>query len=230
VQWVVTAEDRFGTARPHGEAKRESLTQPSQGSIESGELMTDSAVQIPGFIAGVWAIDPNHSEVSFTVGHLVVSKVRGRFDAYSGTIVTDEALGHSSVNVTIDAGSVDTHMPVRDNQVRGADFLDVEHFANITFASTAVRNDQGRSLVDGDLTIRGTTRPVTLDLTVNGFSPDTFGATRSSFSAITRIDRTDFGVSFNAPIPGLDNAMLLSDEVVLTMDVEAVLQTGDSAV
>jgi len=188
--------------------------------------MTDSAVQIPGFIAGTWAIDPNHSEVSFTVGHLVVSKVRGRFDAYNGTIVTDEALGHSSVDVTIDAASVNTHMPVRDKQVRSADFLDVEHFPNITFTSSAVRNEQGHYFVDGDLTIRGTSRPVTLDVTVNGFSPDTFGATRSSFSAITKIDRTDFGVSFNAPIPGRDNAMLLSNEVVLTLDVEAVLQVG----
>jgi polyisoprenoid-binding protein YceI len=133
--------------------------------------MTDSAVQIPGFIAGTWAIDPNHSEVSFTVGHLVVSKVRGRFDAYNGTIVTDEALGHSSVDVTIDAASVNTHMPVRDKQVRSADFLDVEHFPNITFTSSAVRNEQGHYFVDGDLTIRGTSRPVTLDVTVNGFSP-----------------------------------------------------------
>jgi polyisoprenoid-binding protein YceI len=191
--------------------------------------MTDSATQIPGFIAGTWAIDPNHSEVSFTVGHLVVSKVRGRFDAYSGTIVTDEALNRSSVDVTIEAASVDTHMPVRDNQVRSDQFLDVEHFPNITFVSSAVRNERSRYFVDGDLTIRGTTRPVTLDLTVNGFTPDTFGATRSSFSATTKIDRTDFGVSFNAPIPGLDKAMLLSDDVVLTMDVEAVLQTGATA-
>jgi polyisoprenoid-binding protein YceI len=142
--------------------------------------------------------------------------------------VTDEALGRSSVNVTINAGSVDTQMPVRDNQVRGADFLDIEHFPNTIFASTAIRKDQGRDFVDGDLAIGRTTRPVMLDLTVNGFSPDTFGATRSSFSAVTDIDRTDFGVSFSAPIPGLDNAMLLSHEVGPTMDVEAVLQTGDS--
>ena len=93
--------------------------------------MTDSAVQIPGFIVGTWDIDPNHSEVSFTVGHLVASKVRGRFDAYRGTIVTDEALGRLSVNVTIDAASVNTHLAVRDNQVRSADFLDVEHFRGV---------------------------------------------------------------------------------------------------
>jgi polyisoprenoid-binding protein YceI len=191
--------------------------------------MTDSAVQIPGFRAGTWNIDPNHSEVSFTVGHLVVSKVRGRFDAYSGTIVTDEAIAPSSVNVTIDAASVDTHLAIRDNQVRSADFLDVEHYPNITFVSSGVRHEQDRYFVDGDLTIRGTTRPVTLDTIVNGFSPDTFGGYRASFSATTKIDRTDFGVNYNSPIPGLEKAMSLSDEVVLTMDVEAILQTGATA-
>jgi polyisoprenoid-binding protein YceI len=188
--------------------------------------MTDGIAQIPGFIAGTWKLDPAHSDVGFVVGHLVMSKVHGRFDAFSGTVVTDEDLDRSSVNVSIEAGSVNTHLPVRDNQVRSADFLDAEHFPNITFASTAVRAEKGRSFVDGDLTIRGTTRPVTLDLNVNGFSPDTFGATRASFSATTTIDRNDFGVSFNAPIPGLDKAMLLSDAVTINLDVEAVLQ-GD---
>jgi polyisoprenoid-binding protein YceI len=191
--------------------------------------MTDSVAQIPGFRAGTWSIDPNHSEVSFTVGHLVVSKVRGRFDAYSGMIVTNDVITRSSVNVTIDAASVDTHLAIRDNQIRSADFLDVEHHPNITFVSSNVRHEQGRYFVDGNLTIRGTTRPVTLDTTVNGFSPDTFGEYRASFSAIAKIDRTDFGVNYNSPIPGLEKAMLLSNDVVLTMDVEAILQNGATA-
>lgn len=123
--------------------------------------MTSGNAPIPGFIAGTWKLDPNHSDVGFVVGHIVMSKVHGRFDAFSGTVVTDEDLDRASVNVTIDATSVDTHLPVRDNQVRSADFLDVEHFPTITFASTAVRGEAGRYLVDGDLTIRGTTRPVT---------------------------------------------------------------------
>ena len=168
------------------------------------------------------------SDVGFVVGHLVMSKVHGRFDAFSGTVVTDEDLDRSSVSVSIEAASVDTHLAVRDNQVRSADFLDAEHFPNITFESAAVRDEAGRYFVDGNLTIRGTTRPVTLDLAVNGFSPDTFGAIRVSFSATTTIDRNDFGVSFNAPIPGLKNAMLLSDAVAINLDVEAVLQS-DSA-
>jgi polyisoprenoid-binding protein YceI len=87
--------------------------------------------------------------VGFVVGHLVVSKVHGRFDAFSGTVVTDEDLARSSVSVSIDAASVNTHLPVRDSQVRSADFLDTEHFPNITFASTAVREKTGGYFVDG---------------------------------------------------------------------------------
>src|SRR5580692_6994103 len=126
--------------------------------------MTDSpAVQIPGFIAGTWEIDPVHSEVSFVVRHMVVSKVRGRFDRFTGTIVTDEDLARASVNVTIDATSINTNEPNRDNHIRSADFLDVENFHDITFHSTSVRSEGGEFSIDGDLTIRGTTHQVTLD-------------------------------------------------------------------
>jgi polyisoprenoid-binding protein YceI len=188
--------------------------------------MTDSAVQVPGFIAGTWQIDPVHSEVSFVVRHLVVSKVRGRFDAFSGTIVTSADLARSSVSVTIEAASINTNEPNRDNHVRSSDFLDAEHYPNITFVSTAIRNERNRYFVDGELTIRGTTRPVTLDVEVNGFTPDPYGATRAGFSVTAEIDRNDFGVSYNGPIPGADNAMLLSDKVVLNFEVQAVLQVG----
>jgi polyisoprenoid-binding protein YceI len=191
---------------------------------------TDSAaIQIPGFIAGTWEIDPVHSEVSFVVRHMVVSKVRGRFDRFSGTIVTNEDLALSSVNVTIDASSVNTNDSNRDNHVRSGDFLDVESFPDITFLSTAVRNDRGSYFVDGELTIRGVARPVTLDVEVNGFTPDPYGGTRAGFSAATEINREDFGVSYNGPIPGAGNAMVLSDKVGLILEIEAVLQGGDSA-
>jgi polyisoprenoid-binding protein YceI len=192
--------------------------------------MTYSAtVQIPGLIAGTWEIDPAHSEVSFVVRHLVVSKVRGRFDRFNGVIVTDEELARSSVNVIIDASSINTNEPNRDNHVRSADFLDVENFPNITFRSTAVRSEGGGFFVDGELTVRGTTRPVTLEMEVNGISPDLQGGTRAGFSATGEINRQDFGVSFNGPIPGADNAMVLSDRITLNLEVEAVLQEGDSA-
>jgi polyisoprenoid-binding protein YceI len=192
-------------------------------------MTNSSAVQIPGLIAGTWEIDPVHSEVSFVVRHMVVSKVRGRFDRFSGTIVTDEDLARSSVNVTIDATSINTNEPNRDNHVRSADFLDVENFPNITFRSTAVRSEGGEFFIDGELTIRGATRLVTLDVEVNGFTPDPYGGTRAGFSASTEIDRQDFGVSYNGPIPGANNAMVLSDKVTLNLEVEAVLQGGDTA-
>ena len=190
--------------------------------------MTDNvANQIPGFIAGTWEIDPVHSEVSFVVRHMVVSKVRGRFEKFSGTIVTSDNLAESSVNVTIDASSISTSEPNRDNHVRSADFLDVENFPTLEFRSTSVRSERGAYFIDGDLTIRGTTRPVTLKVEVNGFTPDPYGGTRAGFSATTEINRHDFKVSFNGPIPGTDNAMVLSDKVDLTLEVEAVLQ-GDA--
>ena len=188
----------------------------------------NAATNIPGFIAGTWEIDTIHSEVSFVVRHLVVSKVRGRFDRFGGTIITDENLARSSVNVTIDASSVNTNEPTRDNHVRSADFLDVENFPNITFVSRAVRSESGAYFVDGNLTIRGTTRPVTLDVELNGFIPDPYGGTRVGFSATAEVDRNDYGVSFNGPIPGTDNAMVLSNRVNFTIEVEASLQ-GNAA-
>ncbi|MFZ0668686.1 MAG: YceI family protein [Acidimicrobiales bacterium] len=187
--------------------------------------MTESSVvEIPGFVAGTWEIDAVHSEVSFVVRHMVVSKVRGRFDRFSGTIVTEEDPARASVTVTIDASSINTNEPNRDNHVRSADFLDVDNFPNITFSSTAVRTENSEFLVDGELTIRGITKPVTLDVEVNGFTPDPYGGTRAGFSASTEINRQDFGVSYNGPIPGANNAMVLSDKVALTLEVEAVLQ------
>jgi polyisoprenoid-binding protein YceI len=131
--------------------------------------------------------------------------------------------------VVIEASSVNTNEPNRDNHVRSADFLDVENFPNITFQSTAVRSEGDRFSIDGELTIRGATRPVTLDVEVNGFTPDPYGGTRAGFSATTEINRQDFGVSYNGPIPGADNAMVLSDKVTLNLEVEAVLQGGESA-
>ena len=185
-----------------------------------------TAIQIPGLIAGTWEIDPVHSEVSFVVRHMVVSKLRGRFDRFNGTVITDEDVARSSVNVTIDASSINTNEPNRDNHVRSADFLDVENFPNITFRSTAVRSEGDEFFIDGELTIRGATRPVTLGVELNGFTPDPYGGTRAGFSATTEINRQDFGVSYNGPIPGANNAMVLSDKVTLNLEIEAVLQSG----
>jgi polyisoprenoid-binding protein YceI len=154
---------------------------------------------------------------------MVVSKVRGRFDKLEGTIVTGESPVGSSVEVTIDAGSINTNQEQRDAHIRSADFLDAEHHPHITFRSRQVRPVGDRFAIDGELTIRGVTKPVTLDVEANGFTPDPFGGTRTGFSASTEINRQDFGVSYNGPIPGADNAMVLSDKITINIEVEAVL-------
>jgi polyisoprenoid-binding protein YceI len=183
---------------------------------------------IPGYLAGTWDIDVVHSEVSFVVRHMVVSKVRGRFDQFEGVIVTGVDPLDSTVEATIAAGSVNTNQEQRDAHVRSADFLDVETFPEITFHSSGVRPNGHHFLVDGDLTIRGVTKPVSLELELNGFSPDPFGGTRAGFSAQTEINRNEFGVSYNGPIPGADNAMVLSEKVTLVLEIEAVLRPSEA--
>jgi polyisoprenoid-binding protein YceI len=184
--------------------------------------MTD----IPGYIAGTWAIDPVHSEVSFVVRHMAVSKVRGRFDKFEGTIVTGEDPLASSVTATIDASSISTGQEQRDAHIRSADFFHIEDHPTFTFTSTGVKPDGDDFLLDGDLTIRGVSKPVTFKLEVGGFGPDAFGGTRAGFSATTEINRHDFGVSFNGPIPGVPGGVIVSDKVNLHLEIEGVLQQG----
>src|SRR6266481_5994845 len=112
--------------------------------------MSETAVEIPGYVAGTWTIDPVHSELSFVVRHMMVSKVRGRFDKFEET----------SVTATVELSSVNTGEPNRDNHIRSADFFEVESHPHLTFRSTGVRPDGDDFLLDGDLTIRGTTKPV----------------------------------------------------------------------
>ena len=189
--------------------------------------MTETAVEIPGYVAGTWSIDPVHSEVSFVVRHMMVSKVRGRFDKFEGTFTTAPDPLQSSVTATIDLASVNTGQSDRDNHIRSADFFEVESHPTMTFQSTGVRPDGDHFLLDGDLTIRGTTRPVTLRLELNGFGPDPFGGTRAGFSATGEINRHDWGVSYNGPIPGAGNAVILSDKITINLEIEGVLDKSE---
>ncbi|MGH3170639.1 MAG: YceI family protein [Trebonia sp.] len=183
--------------------------------------------EIPGYVAGKWDIDPVHSEVAFTVRHMMVSKVRGRFDKFEGSIVTGESPAGSSVTVSVDANSINTNNEQRDGHIRSADFFEVEKHPSWTFTSTAVRDIEGDGfLLDGDLTIRGTSKPVTFQVELNGIGPDAYGGTRVGFSAQTEINRNDFGVSFNGPIPGAPNGVIVSDKVTVSLEIEAVLQQG----
>jgi polyisoprenoid-binding protein YceI len=183
--------------------------------------MTETAVEIPGYIAGTWTVDPVHSEVSFVVRHMMVSKVRGRFDRFSATIITAEDPLRSTVTASVDLDSVNTGEPNRDNHIRSADFFHVEEHPTMTFQSTGVRREGDHFLLDGDLSIRGVTRPVTFRLEVNGFGPDAHGGTRAGFSAATEINRSDWGISYNGPIPG--GGVAVSEKVTITLEIEGVL-------
>ena len=177
---------------------------------------------IPGYLAGTWDIDPVHSDVSFTIRHMMVSKVRGRFATFSGEIMTGDEMTDSSVVATIDPASIDSGNEHRDEDLRSARFLDVHTYPLWTFRSTGVlANDEG-FVVNGELTIKGVTRSVPLALEVNGIGPDTSGGTRAGFSASTTIDRNDFGVDIQLPLDG--GGIVVGDKVQITLEIEAVLR------
>ena len=184
--------------------------------------MTVTAVELPGYVAGTWTIDPVHSEVSFTVRHMMVSKVRGRFDKFEGTITTAPDPLQSGVTATVDLGSVNTGNETRDGHIRSEDFFHTEKHPTMTFHSTGIRPDGDVFLLDGELTLRGVTRPVTFRLEVNGFGPDPYGGTRAGFSATAEINRNEWNVSYNGPIPGAGTGMVLSDKVTINLEIEAV--------
>jgi polyisoprenoid-binding protein YceI len=182
------------------------------------------SVEIPGYVAGTWAIDPVHSEVSFLVRHMMVSKVRGRFDKFEGTITTAEDPLASSVTASVDLASINTGQEQRDAHIRSADFFEVEKYPEMTFVSTAVKTAEEGFVLEGDLTLKGITRPVAFNLEVNGIGPDAYGGTRIGFSAETQIGRSEFGVSFNGPIPGVPGGAVVSENVTINLEIEGVLQ------
>jgi polyisoprenoid-binding protein YceI len=157
---------------------------------------------------------------------MAVSKVRGRFDKFEGTIVTGEDPLASTVTATIDATSISTGQEQRDAHIRSADFFHIDEHPTFSFTSTGVKPDGDNFLLDGDMSIRGNTKPVTFKLEIGGFGPDAFGGTRAGFSATTEINRHDFGVSFNGPIPGVPGGVIVSDKVTIHLEIEGVLQQG----
>jgi polyisoprenoid-binding protein YceI len=189
--------------------------------------VTTSAVEIPGYVAGTWTIDDLHSDIGFTVRHMVVAKVRGRFTGVTGSIVTAADPLESTVTAAIDLATVDTGNADRDAHVRNADFLDVEKHPEMTYASTGLRRDGDRFVLDGDLTLHGVTRPVPLRVEINGFikdafRPDSETALRMGLSATGEIARSDFGITYNAPIPGTGE-MGLGEKVQINLEIEAAL-------
>jgi polyisoprenoid-binding protein YceI len=187
--------------------------------------MTDTATarivdgtELPA--AGVWEIDSSHSSVEASVRHLGLSKVRGSFSALTGAVEVAERPEDSSVTVSIEAASVDTREPARDEHLRSPDFLDVAAHPTIDFRSTKVTGSGRRWQVEGDLTVRGTTRPVALDVTFEGVENDPWGGSRAAFSASTELDREAFGLTWNQVLES--GGLLVGKRVRIDLDVEVV--------
>ena len=178
------------------------------------------SVTAPVVTAGTWVADAVHSDVSFKVRHMAVGKAKGTFALKSATLVVDEN-GAQSVTAEIDAAIVDTKQEQRDAHVRSADFLDVENHPVLTFVSTGIKSQDGDDFVlNGDLTIRGTTQPVELAVEFLGETVDAYGGTRAGFSAKTSISRKSYGVSFEAAF-GAGNAVV-ADKVEIDLELEFV--------
>jgi polyisoprenoid-binding protein YceI len=172
---------------------------------------------------GTYTIDPSHTELGFAVRHMAVSKVRGRLSKFEGTLVLGENPADSKASLTIDATSVDTRDENRDAHLRTNDFFDVENHPTWTFESTSIKSEGGTEFkVDGDLTIRGVTRPVTLDVALEGVVKDPYGNHRVGFSATTSINREDFDVSFGAVMEA--GGLVVAKKVDIQIELEAVLQ------
>jgi polyisoprenoid-binding protein YceI len=170
-------------------------------------------------LAGTWKIDPAHSGVEFVVTHLMISKVRGRFSDISGSVVTDGTPVGSRIEAEIGTASITTNDAGRDTHLRSGDFFDVEKFPKIRFVSTAVKpTGDNEFVVAGDLTIRGVTRPVEMKVTSEGFTKDPWGNDRAGFSGSLKIDRRDFGLTWNQALEA--GGVMVSNEVRLTVDVE----------
>jgi polyisoprenoid-binding protein YceI len=187
---------------------------------------TELSPALAAFTTGTWAIDPVHSEVGFTVRHMMVSKVRGRFRTFEGAITAADQPLASSVKVGIDLSSIDTGSEQRDNHLRSTDFFDTEKHNTMTYVSTGVRADGEDFVVDGELTLKGVTRSVPLKVEFHGAGPDAWGGTRAGFSATAEISRKDFGVDFQIPLEG--GGVVIGDKVSISLEIEAVLQQPQS--
>ena len=168
---------------------------------------------------GTWNIDASHSTVGFVARHLMVTKVRGRFTDFSGTITIAEDPLQSSVVATVQLGSVSTGDDGRDGHLKGADFFDTEHFQTMEFASTSIAPKGSDYVLNGNLTIKGVTKPVSFDLEFDGVNADPWGNTKVGFTAETEINRKDWGLEWNVALE--TGGVLVSEKVKIQLDIQA---------
>lgn len=177
-----------------------------------------------GLTRGTWTLDGAHSDISFSVRHAGISKVRGTFDEVEASLTVADTLADSSVRATISTASFNSNDANRDAHVRGADFFDAEQFPEMTFASTVIEGSGETYTVTGDLSIRGITLPVVIETEFNGVAVDPFGATRAGFSGQTTISRKEFGLTWNAALE--TGGVLVGDKVTIALDVAFVAPAG----
>ncbi|MCO7240004.1 YceI family protein [Aeromicrobium sp. CnD17-E] len=171
---------------------------------------------------GTWNLDPTHTEIGFAVRH-IMSKVRGKFETFEGSIVSADPISDSTVNVEVDLSSINTGTADRDNHLRSSDFFDTETHPKMTFTSTGVVQKSDESfVVNGDLTIKGVTKPLQLDVDFLGEGKDPWGGTRVGVEATGEISRKEFGIDFNIPLEG--DKVMIGDKITITINAEAVLE------
>lgn len=179
-------------------------------------------IELPA--AGTWLIDPGHAEVAFVGRHFGLTKIRGRFTGVEGSVVVGDDPASSQVEVVIDMRTVSSGSDARDEHLRSADLFDVDQHPTATFRSTAVSLAGPTAHVTGELSMRGVTRQVTLDVEYLGHAADPWGGERAAFSARGRINREDWGLTWNMVLDA--GGLLVSKEITLAIDVELVRQTG----
>ena len=171
-------------------------------------------------LEGTYTIDPSHSQIGFVARHAMVTKVRGSFGEYTGTATTGTDLHDAAIELTIQVASVDTKDAGRDAHLVSADFFDVETYPTITFTSTQIAATGEVLSVTGDLTIKDTTKPVTIDFEFNGVAQDPFGNTRVGLEGTTVVDRRDFGLTWNAALE--TGGVLVSEKITLEFEISAI--------
>lgn len=184
--------------------------------------MTITAETIPGYVAGTWVVDPTHTEIGFSVRHLAISKVKGKFETFTATVEAAPNPAESTLEVVVDIASINTGNADRDAHLRSNDFFAPEEFPTMTFRSTGIRIEGDDMLLDGELTLRGVTKPVTIKGEFGGIATDPWGNVKAAASGSTVINRHDFGVSWNAPLEA--GGFLLGDQVTITIDAQFALQ------
>ena len=184
--------------------------------------MALTADSVTGYTAGTWVLDPDHSEVTFSIRHLAISKVKGNFEKFDVTVVTGDNPEESKITASIDVSSINTGSPKRDGHLRTNDFFAIDEYPTIDFVSSVIRHEGEDVFIDGDITIRGVTKKATFTGEFGGIVVSGYGQTVAGGSFTTKINRHDFGVSWNTAVESV--GVMLGDEVTINIEAQVILQ------